>query len=103
MPDGRRRPLARIPMASFRIIIGLLAAIRAYFHIAAFMDGEHLDHCDDVRRLAANALPWMCLSFARIVQSPHSDAEIFALPELIDYAEVKQRYITGSTMLFIGW
>ena len=53
--------------------------------------------------LAANTLPWMCLSFARLsVQSPHSDAEIFALPEPIDYQDVKRRYIAGSTMLFIG-
>ncbi|MBT1181089.1 type VII secretion protein [Bifidobacterium sp. CP2] len=53
--------------------------------------------------LAANALPWMCLSMARIsVDSPHSESEIFKLPEDIDYEDIRRRYILGSTMLFIG-
>lgn len=53
--------------------------------------------------LAANALPWMCLSMARIsVDSPHSESEIFKLPEDIDYEDIRRRYVFGSTMLFIG-
>lgn len=53
--------------------------------------------------LAINALPWMCLSIARIsVNSPQSESEIFALPEPIDYDDIRKRYITGSTYLFIG-
>lgn len=93
------RPYGFIP-----IIIGLLAAIPGILStlLPSWMANIWII-ATMFAALAANALPWMCLSFARIsVQSPHSDAEIFALPEPIDYAEVKQRYITGSTMLFIG-
>ena len=51
--------------------------------------------------LAANALPWLSLSSARLsVDSPASEAEIFALPKAIDIGEVRGRYRTGSTLLF---
>lgn len=53
--------------------------------------------------LVINALPWMCLSVARIsVHSPQSESEIFALPKPIDYDDIRRRYIQGSTYLFIG-
>lgn len=53
--------------------------------------------------LVINALPWMCLSMARIsVHSPQSESEIFALPKPIDYEDIRRRYIQGSTYLFIG-
>ncbi|WP_235606953.1 ubiquitin family protein [Bifidobacterium criceti] len=53
--------------------------------------------------LIINALPWMCLSVARIsVHSPQSESEIFALPKPIDYDDIRARYIQGSTYLFIG-
>lgn len=93
------RPYGFIP-----IIIGLLLAIPGVLStlLPAWMADIWII-ATMLAALAANALPWMCLTFARIsVQSPHSDAEIFALPEPIDYDEIKQRYITGSTMLFIG-
>lgn len=93
------RPYGFIPM-----VIGLLMVIPGA--VAAVMPAWMANVwiiAATLAALAANALPWMCLSFARIsVQSPHSDAEIFALPEPIDYQDVKRRYITGSTLLFIG-
>lgn len=51
--------------------------------------------------LAANALPWLSLSVARLsVDSPTSESEIFALPKAIDIHEVRKQYQTGSTLLF---
>ena len=93
------RPYGFIPVAigSLIIIPGIASAM-----LPAWMTDIWIVAAALVA-LAANALPWMCLSFARIsVQSPHSDAEIFALPEPIDYQNIKRRYIAGSTMLFIG-
>lgn len=50
--------------------------------------------------LAATALPWLSLSFSRLsVDSPMSEAEIFALPKPIDIAQVRDRYRRGSTLL----
>lgn len=93
------RPYGLIP-----IIIGLLAAIPGTLSalLPSWMANIWIISTM-FAALAANALPWICLSFARIsVQSPHSDAEIFTLPERVDYTEVRRRYIAGSTMLFIG-
>lgn len=51
--------------------------------------------------LAANALPWLSLSSARLsVDSPTSESEIFALPKNIDISEVRNKYRIGSTLLF---
>lgn len=95
----RTRPYGVIP-----ITIGLLVIIPAV--LCSAMPGWTSTIwiiTATLAALAANVLPWMCLSFARLsVQSPHSDAEIFALPEAIDYQDIKRRYIAGSTMLFIG-
>lgn len=51
--------------------------------------------------LAATALPWLALSFSRLsVDSPMSEAEIFALPARIDIDEVRARYARGAALLF---
>ena len=56
-----------------------------------------------ITALVVNALPWMCLSMARIgVNSPQTEAEIFALPEPINPDDVAKRYVRGSTYLFIA-
>lgn len=50
-----------------------------------------------------NLLPWMCLSFSRIsVHSPQSEAEIFELPEAVDINDIRSRYISGSTLMFVA-
>ena len=96
---SRTRPYSLIP-----IVIGVIAVIPSGL---AFMfpinEPQIWIFTATAVALAANALPSMCLSLARIsVNSPHSESDIFKLPEDIDYEDIKQRYIFGSTMLFIG-
>lgn len=50
--------------------------------------------------VAANGLPWIALTTARLaVDSPHSDSEIFKIPDEIDAAAVAERYRRGSQWL----
>lgn len=96
---SKTRPYSYIP-----ILIGAICAIPS---VLSTLMPQQMGHIwiltSAVTALTASALPWMCLSFARIsVDSPHSESEIFALPNDIDYQDIKRRYIAGSTMLFIG-
>ncbi|MBT1174542.1 type VII secretion protein [Bifidobacterium sp. LC6] len=95
----RTKPYALIP-----VIIGALTVIPSGLAFMFPLNERHIwIFTATAIAIAANGLPTMCLSLARIsVNSPHSESDIFKLPEDIDYEDIKQRYIFGSTMLFIG-
>lgn len=93
------RPYAFIPIAvgSIVIIPSALSMLIPSASTAIWIGATA------ITAVIANLMPWMCLSFSRIsVHSPQSEAEIFELPEAVDIDDIRSRYISGSTLLFIA-
>lgn len=51
---------------------------------------------------AGNGVPWVALSGSRIVvESPHTEQEIFAVPADIDEQQVRERYRRGAALVLV--
>lgn len=97
--SGNAKPYSAIP-----IVIGAVIAIPTSLGII-FPSSLTTVWVGSVAFIAVigNFLPWASLSLAQLsVDSPQKEADIFELPESIDPETTRERYRTGSTMLFIA-
>ncbi|MEO7123005.1 MAG: type VII secretion integral membrane protein EccD, partial [Lacisediminihabitans sp.] len=93
----QQKPEIHLIPVTFGTAIGITALAAALF-----APGSHAPYAIMIAVTAtlSNGLPWLALSSTRIrVISPQSDLDIFAAPEPINAAEVKQRAAAGQRVL----